>query len=148
MARTVIGNVRKTKPHNRNPTLGDKAHPDKNRVLVNRHRHTLVYLRSTQAGQKHDHKQADDAALVFLLVRPLARTLAFRVMRRWLSSPGTPRKRRKVNPLRQPTDKALNTLLSSARIGLEPTLSGLKRCPFVKEVFRCSALPRLEDLTP
>jgi hypothetical protein len=36
------------------------------------------------------------------------------------------------------SDKAYNRLLSSARITVEHTLSGVKRCRIVKEVFRNS----------
>lgn len=40
-----------------------KAHTDKNLVLVNCHRQTVVYLSPTQPGKKHDKKLADEAAI-------------------------------------------------------------------------------------
>jgi hypothetical protein len=40
-----------------------KAHTDKNLVLVNGHSQKVVYLSETQPGRKHDKKLADEAAI-------------------------------------------------------------------------------------
>jgi len=40
-----------------------KAHTDKNLVLVNRHSQKVAYLSDTQPGRKHDKKLADEATI-------------------------------------------------------------------------------------
>jgi hypothetical protein len=112
-----------------------KAHPDKNLVLGNTHSQKVVYLSPTQPGKKHDKKQADEAAIHYPPNARLGKDTGFQ----GYEPPGVLAWQPKKKPRGQAlsvVDKRLNAVLSSARIVVEHSLSGVKRCHIVKDVFR------------
>lgn len=112
-----------------------KAHTDKNLVLVNCHSQKVVYLSDSQAGKKHDKKLADEAAIVYPHHSTLGKDTGFQGYEPSNVVTWQPKKKRKAQPL-SVADRYLNALLSAARIVVEHTLSGVKRCHIVKDVFR------------
>lgn len=54
-----------------------KAHTDKNLVLVNTHSQKVAYLSATQPGRKHDKKLADEAAIVYPSAATLGKDTGF-----------------------------------------------------------------------
>ena len=112
-----------------------KAHTDKNLVLVNCHTHKVVYLSPTQPGKKHAKKQADEAAIVYPPQATLGQDTGFQGYQPTGVMVWQPKKKPRGQALTV-ADKYLNGLLSSARIVVEHTLAGVKRCPIVKAVFR------------
>ena len=120
---------------NGNSTVGKKAHTDKNLVLVNTHSQKVVYLSPTQPGKKHDKKQADEAAIVYPPNATLGKDTGFQGYEPPDVIAWQPKKKPRGQEL-SVADKRLNALLSSARIVVEHTLSGVKRCHIVKDVFR------------
>jgi hypothetical protein len=121
-----------------------KAHTDKNLVLVNIHSLKVVYLSRTDVGKKHDKKLADEAAICYPQHATLAKDTGFQ----GYEPPGImtwqPKKKPKGQSL-SGTDQYLNRLLSSARIVVEHSLAGVKRCHIVKDVFR-NTKPGFTDL--
>lgn len=112
-----------------------KAHTDKNLVLVNTHSQKVVYLSPTELGKKHDKKVADEAAIVYPLKATLGKDTGFQGYEPLGVVAWQPKKKPKGQAL-SGTDLVLNGLLSSARIVVEHTLSGVKRCRIVKDVLR------------
>ena len=112
-----------------------KAHTDKNLVLVNVHSQKVVYLSPTQPGKKHDKKQADEAGIVYPQGATLGKDTGFQGYEPPAVITWQPKKKPKGQDL-SVADKRLNALLSSARIVVEHTLSGVKRCHIVKDTFR------------
>jgi hypothetical protein len=112
-----------------------KAHTDKNLVLVNIHNRKVVYLSATTAGKMHDKKQADLAAIVYPDAATLGKDTGFQGYEPDNVITWQPKKKPKGQPLTV-ADKQMNALLSSARIVVEHTLSGVKRCHSVKAIFR------------
>ncbi|MEP7285709.1 MAG: transposase family protein [Chloroflexota bacterium] len=116
-----------------------KAHTDKNLVLVNIHTQKVAYLGPTQPGKIHDKKQADTATIVYPSQATLGKDTGFQ----GYEPPGVitwqPKKKPKGQDL-SVADRRLNMVLSSARIVVEHTLSGVKRCHIVKAVFRNTKL--------
>lgn len=112
-----------------------KAHTDKNLVLVNIHSQKVAYLSATQAGKVHDKKQADQAAIAYPYAATLGKDTGFQGYEPADVMTWQPKKKPKGQPLTV-ADKQMNALLSSARIIVEHTLSGVKRCHIVKAVFR------------
>jgi hypothetical protein len=112
-----------------------KAHTDKNLVVVNCHNQKVVYLSPTQPGKKHDKKLADEAAITYPPGATLGKDTGFQ----GYEPPGVvawqPKKKTKGQDLTV-VDKSLNRLLSTARIVVEHTLAGVKRCHSVKDLFR------------
>jgi hypothetical protein len=95
----------------------------------------VVYLSPTRPGKNHDKKLADEAAIAY----PWAATLGKDTGFQGYEPPGIVAWQPKKKPRGQalaPADSFLNALLSSARIVVEHTLSGVKRCHIVKDVFR------------
>lgn len=115
--------------------MGKKAHTDKNLVIVNLHSQKVVYLSPTQPGKKHDKKQADEAAIVYPNHATLGKDTGFQGYEPPHVITWQPRKKPKGHPL-SVADKQMNALLSSARIVVEHTLAGVKRCRIVKDIFR------------
>jgi hypothetical protein len=104
-------------------------------VLVNVHSQKVVYLSPTQPGKKHDKKQADEAGIVYPLNATLGKDTGFQGYEPSGVLAWQPKKKPKGQDL-SVADKRLNTLLSSTRIVVEHTLSGVKRCHIVKDTFR------------
>jgi DDE superfamily endonuclease len=103
--------------------------------LVNTQSHKVVYLSATQPGKKHDKKQADEATIRYPQLATLGKDTGFQGYEPPDVITWQPKKKPKGQAL-SVTDKCLNTLLSAARIVVEHTLSGVKRCHIVKDVFR------------
>src|SRR5258708_1010495 len=135
MAPNVVGNVRKSSRHKQLTTVEKKAHTDKNLVLVNVHSYKVVYLSATAVGKQHDKKLADEAAIVYPLNATLGKDTGFQGYEPPDVLAWQPKKKPKGRDL-SVADQHLNALLSSARIVVEHTLSGVKRCHIVKDVFR------------
>lgn len=95
----------------------------------------MVYLSPTQPGKKHDKKQADEAAIIYPHHATLGKDTGFQGYEPLDVIAWQPKKKPKGQEL-SVADKRLNALLSSARIVVEHTLSGVKRCHIVKDVFR------------
>jgi len=104
-------------------------------VLVNVHSQKVAYLSPTQPGNKHDKKQADEAGLVYPLNTTLGKDTGFQGYEPSGVLTWQPKKKPRGQEL-SVADKRLNALLSSARIVVEHTLSGVKRCHIVKDTFR------------
>ena len=95
----------------------------------------MVYLSPTQPGKKHDKKQADEAAIVYPHQAVLGKDTGFQGYEPVEVITWQPKKKPKGQPL-SAADKRWNAVLASARIVVEHTLSGVKRCHIVKAVFR------------
>lgn len=95
----------------------------------------MVFLSPTQPGKKHDKKQADEAAIVYPYQATLGKDTGFQGYEPPDVITWQPKKKPKGQAL-SPADKHLNAVLSSARIVVEHTLAGVKRCRIVKDVFR------------
>ncbi len=95
----------------------------------------MVYLSLTQPGKTHDKKLADEADIHY----PPAATLGKDTGFQGYEPPGVlnwqPKRKPRGKDL-APADVFINAMLSSARIVVEHTLSGVKRCHIVKDVFR------------
>jgi hypothetical protein len=94
-----------------------------------------VYLSPTEPGKKHDKKMADEAAIAYPPDATLGKDTGFQGYEPSRVLTWQPKKKPKGQELNV-ADKRLNVLLSSARIVVEHTLSGVKRCHIVKDVFR------------
>jgi DDE superfamily endonuclease len=112
-----------------------KTHTDKNVVLVNTHSRKVVYLSKTELGKKHDKKVTDEAAIAYPPNATLGKDTGFQ----GYEPPGVltwqPKKKPKGHDL-SVADWFVNQLLSSGRIVVEHSLSGVKRCRIVKDVLR------------
>jgi DDE superfamily endonuclease len=108
-------------------------------VLANTHTHKVVYLSKTELGKKHDKKIADEAQIAYPLNATLGKDTGFQ----GYEPPGIiawqPKKKPKGQDLGV-ADLFVNQLLSSVRIVVEHTLSGVKRCRIVKDVLRNTKL--------
>lgn len=104
----------------------------------------VVYLSPTQPGKKHDKKVADEAAIAYPPQATLGKDTGFQ----GYEPPGVvtwqPKKKPKGRDLTV-AERFLNAMLSSARIVVEHTLAGVKRCHIVKDVFR-NTKPGFTDL--
>ena len=89
----------------------------------------------TQPGKKHDKKQADEAAIVYPAKATLGQDTGFQGYQPAAVFVWQPKKKPRAQELTD-TDKYFNGLLSAARIVVEHTLAGVKRCHIVKDVFR------------
>src|SRR5260221_14666393 len=72
-----VGNVPRTPQRRKNTIVAKKTHTDKNLVVVNIHSRKVAYLSPTQAGKKHDKKQADEAAIVYPRYATLGKDTGF-----------------------------------------------------------------------
>jgi hypothetical protein len=109
-----------------------KAHPDKNLVLVNGHRQKVVYLSSPAKNTLRNWRTRP--RLPTRSARPWVRIPAFRAMPHGASWPGCLKKT--SGQALTIADKYLNRFLSSERMVVEQTLSGVKRCHSVQDLFR------------
>lgn len=130
---------RRQRPQNANTQRehysGKKAHTAKNLVLVNTHSQKVVYLSAAQPGKKHDKTLADQAAIGYPPQTTLGKDSRFQGYEPLAVMTWQPKKKPKGQQL-SGADKYWNAVLAPARIGVEHTLSGVKRCHIVKDVFR------------
>jgi hypothetical protein len=122
-------------PRRKNTIVAKKTHTDKNLVVVNLHSRKVAYLSPTEAGKKHDKKQADEAAIVYPRYATLGKDTGFQGYKPATVLSWQPKKKPKGRDL-EIGDVFLNEALSAARIVVEHSLAGVKRCPIVKAVFR------------
>ncbi len=112
-----------------------KTHTDKNIVVVNIHSQKVAYLSETEPGKKHDKKLADEAQIAYPVNATVGKDTGFQ----GYEPPGVivwqPKKKPKGQAL-SVADRFVNKLLSSERIVVEHSLSGVKRCRSVKDVLR------------
>jgi DDE superfamily endonuclease len=99
------------------------------------HSQKVVYLSVTEVGKKHDKKLADEAAIVYPAHSTLGKDTGFQGYQPPAVLTWQPKKKPKGQPLSE-SDQWLNAWLASARIVVEHTLAGVKRCHIVKDVFR------------
>jgi len=112
-----------------------KAHTDKNIVLVNIHSQKVVYLSPTDLGKKHHKKMTDEAQIVYPLNTTLGKDTGFQGYEPPDVVAWQPKKKPKGQDLTV-AEQVVNHLLSSVRIVVEPSLSGVKPCRIVKDVLR------------
>jgi hypothetical protein len=112
-----------------------KAHPDKNLLLVNANTKKVVYLSPTVAGTTHDKQATDDAQRMYPHSATLDKDTGFQGD----EPAGIPTRQ----PPKKPQGKAWSvseqcttTLFSRARVVVEHTTSGVKRCHIVTDVLR------------
>lgn len=122
-------------PRRKNTTVVKKAHTDKNLVVVNLHSRKVVYLSPTEVGKKHDKKLADEAAIRYPHAATLGKATGFQGYEPSNALSWQPKKKPKGHDL-DIDDLFLNGLFSAARIVVEHSLAGVKRCHIVKTLFR------------
>jgi hypothetical protein len=98
-----------------------------------------VYLSPTEPGKKHDKKMADEAAIAYPPGATLGKDTGFQGYEPSNVLTWQPKKKPKGRDLSL-ADTFLNSLLSTARIVVEHTLAGVKRCRILKDVFRNTKL--------
>lgn len=92
-------------------------------------------MSATVPGKNHDKKQADEAAIIYPPQATLGKDTGFQGYEPPNVLTWQPKKKPRGHEL-SVADKQLNRMLSSARIVVEHTLAGVKRCHIVKDVFR------------
>jgi DDE superfamily endonuclease len=95
----------------------------------------VVYLSKTELGKKHDKKVADEAQIAYPLNATLGKDTGFQGYEPPDVIAWQPKKKPKGQDL-SVADLFVNELLSSVRIVVEHSLSGVKRCRIVKDVLR------------
>src|SRR5438105_12024009 len=116
-----IANAPRMPPRRKNITVAKKAHTDKNLVVVNIHSHKVAYLSPTEAGKKHDKKQADEAAIVYPRAATLGKDTGFQGYAPANVLSWQPKKKPKGRGL-EIDDLFLNSVFSAARIVVEHSL--------------------------
>src|SRR5260221_10775311 len=147
MERNGVANVLRTPQRRKTTTVAKKTHTDKNLVVVNLHSRKVAYLSPTEAGKKHDKKQADEAAIVYPRYATLGKDTGFQGYEPPNVLSWQPKKKPKARDL-EIGDVFLNGVFSTARIVVEHTLAGVKRCHIVKTVFRNTKLSRSHQEIP
>jgi hypothetical protein len=104
-------------------------------VLVNTHTQKVVYLSKTELGKKHDKKLADEATIAYPPNAILGKDTGFQGHAPSGVIAWQPTKKPKGQDL-SVADLFVNQMLSSVRIVVEHSLSGVKRCRIVKDVLR------------
>ena len=115
--------------------MGKKTHTDKNIVVVNTHSQKVVYLSETAPGKKHDKKMADEAQIAYPFNATLGKDTGFQGYEPPDVIAWQPKKKPRGRDL-SVADLFVNELLSSGRIVVEHSLSGVKRCRIVKDILR------------
>ena len=98
-----------------------------------------MYLSPPEPGKKHDKKMADEAAIAYPPGATLGKDTGFQGYEPSNVLTWQPQKKPKGRDLSL-ADTFLNSLLSTARIVVEHTLAGVKRCRILKDVFRNTKL--------
>ena len=104
---------------------------DKNILLANIHSRKVVYLSSTEAGKKHDKKIADDNHITYPSGTTLGKDTGFQGYEPKGVLTFQPKKNQKAK-----ADKWLNGIIAVARVVVENTIAGVKRCRIVKDILR------------
>lgn len=112
-----------------------KTHTDKNIVLANTHSCKVVYLSPTEKGKKHDKKIADENAIKYPAGATLNKDTGFQGYEPQGVLTFQPKKKPKGKEL-SAAEEWMNGLISGARVLVENTIAGVKRCRIVKDVFR------------
>ena len=111
-----------------------KAHRKKN-LLVSSHERRVVYLGPTSPGSVHDKKLADESGLTYPPDTLLLKNTGFQGH----EPPGIvtlqPKKKPRGREL-HPIQKAINQVISRARVTVEHAIAGVKRCRIVADTFR------------
>lgn len=112
-----------------------KAHTDKNLVLINGVSGQVGYLSPTEVGKRHDKRLADEQPLAYPPGTTLGKDTGFQ----GYEPPGVvtyqPKKKPRQGQLAA-EDKFLNKIFSAIRIQVEHVIGGIKRCRIVKDTFR------------
>lgn len=119
--------------------MAKKTHTDKNLVIVNLHSRKVAFLSGTEVGTKHDKKQADEAAVVYPRLATLGKDTGFQGYEPPHILTWQPTKKPKGRDL-EVAEVFCNRLVASARILVEHTLAGVKRCRIVKDLCRNTKL--------
>ena len=112
-----------------------KAHMDKNILLANAHSRKVIYLSPTEIGSKHDKKIADENAIAYPAGATLGKDTGFQGYDPKGILTFQPKKKPRGKEL-SAADKWMNKLIAGARVVVENTIAGVKRCRIVKDVFR------------
>ena len=95
----------------------------------------MVYLSPTDLGKKHDKKLADEAQIAYPVQATLGKDTGFQGYEPAGVLAWQPKKKPQGQDL-SVADQVVNQVLSSVRIVVEHSLSGVKRCRIVKDVLR------------
>ena len=97
--------------------------------------HKVVYLSPTECGNKHDKKIVGENNIVYPQCATLGKDTGFQGYERKGVITFQPEKKPKGKEL-SATDKWMNRIISGMRVLVENTISGVKRCRIVKDIFR------------
>lgn len=112
-----------------------KAHTDKNILLTNVQSRKVLYLSPTENGKKHDKKIADENNIAYPAGATLGKDTGFQGYEPKGVITFQPKKKPKGKEL-EITDKWMNQIVASARVMVENTIAGVKRCRIVKDILR------------
>ena len=124
----------KDKPQQRKDYSGKKKAHRKKNLLVTAERR-VVYLGRTAPGSVHDKKLADRARLRFPAGTLLVKDTGLQGYEPAGIQTLQPKKKPKGRELRS-YEKAINRVVSRARIVVEHAIAGVKRCRIVADTFR------------
>ena len=111
-----------------------KAHRKKN-LLVSSHEKRVVYLGPTSPGSVHDKTLADESDLVLPADAVVLQDTGFQGYAVAGAQTYQPRKKPRGRELPW-YSAATNQVISKVRVGVEHTISGVKRCRIVADTFR------------
>lgn len=113
-----------------------KRHMRKN-IVITDHRKRILVLTPSKHGRVHDKKLADKALAVIRIPEEVAllADTGFIGIDKQHTNTLMPKKKPRGGVLTE-FDKAMNRLISSARIGVEHAIGGMKRFRSVSEIFR------------
>ncbi|MCP4209082.1 MAG: transposase [Shimia sp.] len=112
-----------------------KRHTVKNNVITDKRTRKVKGLSPTHEGKKHDKKLADEQDLHFPPNSKLWKDTGFQGYEPANTETFQPKKKPKGGEL-TPDEKVQNAAISSARIGVEHTIGGVKVFRIVQTVFR------------
>jgi hypothetical protein len=112
-----------------------KRHTVKNTVVTDKRTRKIKGLSRTSEGKKHDKKLADEQALDFPPNSNLWKDTGFQGYEPANTTTFQPKKKPKGGEL-TPDEKTHNAAISSARIGVEHSIGGVKVFRIVQDVFR------------
>ena len=111
-----------------------KAHRKKN-LLLSSHGRRVVYLGPTSPGSVHDKTLADESDLALPADAVVLQDTGFQGYR--VAGAQTYQPRKKPRGREMPWySAATNQVISKVRVGVEHTISGVKRCRIVADTFR------------
>lgn len=112
-----------------------KRHTVKNNLITDKRTGKIKVLSSTVAGKKHDKKLAEEQGISFPDASTLYKDTGFQGYEPQQVQTVQPKKKPKGGEL-TPQEKADNTAISKARIGIEHAIGGVKVYHIVRDVFR------------